>query len=692
MLTIFKKYVLISVYILLSLQSSLIAQERLANDPPQITCVSVMETGEIKINWNSLDTSVDEFKIYYSTDGVNWVLSGSVDSQNLQLEYIINDPSVNANTQRYYIYISATYGTQVIDSDIYSTMFLVADNSTDGIATLIWNNIGSPQPEGSDSTYSIYYSIYKNGQAGSWYFITDDAANVLYNYIIPNGLCNDTINFRVELGNSFGCTSSSNIAGNWFSEDIYPEVPLFDSVSVYDNKYVILGWEPSISEDVMGTIIYRYESGTFNEIDTVYDNTVSHYIDSSYNTCGQNFQYAIAAMDSCGKPSVGSFDSAQRVILLNSVQYDICSSSNSLSWEGYVNANPLLEKYEILASINNGNYTVVGETDGQSTSFVHDDILFSSNYKYKIRAVFGSFTSTSCFAEVETGSYIVPSSIYLANSSVLTDNTINLTIDLDLLPNSCQWEIFRSEPQGGSTTMIHSFNRNDVSTNVLEYNDLTANGSLGYYTYQVDVYDSCGRSVLNSNEQTTIFLQGNYLSDEEVNLNWSAFTGYDGGVEKYYIYRYTFASYPGEIIDSVDNATFTYIDNISNLDKSITTISYYIAAKEGQGNTFNYLETSNSNIVTQYRESEIFLPNAFRPKGQNRLFMPVTEGFTGNNYLFQIYNRWGQLIFETTDPNTGWDGTMNGAYVQQGTYIYKITFSTVFEKPVVKEGTVTLID
>ena len=39
-----------------------------------------------------------------------------------------------------------------------------------------------------------------------------------------------------------------------------------------------------------------------------------------------------------------------------------------------------------------------------------------------------------------------------------------------------------------------------------------------------------------------------------------------------------------------------------------------------------------------------------------------------------IFNRWGQLIFESHDVNIGWDGTFNGAYVQDGVYSWKVEF------------------
>ncbi|RME96055.1 MAG: gliding motility-associated C-terminal domain-containing protein, partial [Bacteroidetes bacterium] len=80
------------------------------------------------------------------------------------------------------------------------------------------------------------------------------------------------------------------------------------------------------------------------------------------------------------------------------------------------------------------------------------------------------------------------------------------------------------------------------------------------------------------------------------------------------------------------------------------------------------------------------LPNAFTPNndGQNDLFRPLRSCFIAS-VEFQVYNRWGGLVFETTDPNLNWDGTnASGDPLAEGTYFYRCQ---VFENRV--EGVVT---
>ncbi len=66
------------------------------------------------------------------------------------------------------------------------------------------------------------------------------------------------------------------------------------------------------------------------------------------------------------------------------------------------------------------------------------------------------------------------------------------------------------------------------------------------------------------------------------------------------------------------------------------------------------------------------VPNAFAPgNGTNNEFRLYKRGQATLNY-FRIFNRWGQLVFETNNVETGWDGTFNGAAQPLGVYVYEI--------------------
>eukprot|EP00353_Schmidingerella_taraikaensis_P007582 CAMPEP_0185567978 /NCGR_PEP_ID=MMETSP0434-20130131/1083_1 /TAXON_ID=626734 ORGANISM="Favella taraikaensis, Strain Fe Narragansett Bay" /NCGR_SAMPLE_ID=MMETSP0434 /ASSEMBLY_ACC=CAM_ASM_000379 /LENGTH=985 /DNA_ID=CAMNT_0028182345 /DNA_START=32 /DNA_END=2987 /DNA_ORIENTATION=+ len=86
----------------------------------------------------------------------------------------------------------------------------------------------------------------------------------------------------------------------------------------------------------------------------------------------------------------------------------------------------------------------------------------------------------------------------------------------------------------------------------------------------------------------------------------------------------------------------------------------------------------SASIAIQVRvELLYYIPNTFTPDGDefNQTFQPIFEsGFDSHDWNMTIYNRWGQVVFESNDHTVGWDGTYGGKMVPQGTYSYKIEF------------------
>lgn len=103
---------------------------------------------------------------------------------------------------------------------------------------------------------------------------------------------------------------------------------------------------------------------------------------------------------------------------------------------------------------------------------------------------------------------------------------------------------------------------------------------------------------------------------------------------------------------------------------------YAVTAVDTVGN-----ESLRSNIVCVDNCPVYLLPNAFTPNGdnQNDLFTPTRSCFI-DLVEFQVYNRWGGLVYETDDPLLNWDGTnLKGDALEPGTYFYRCR---VFERRV----------
>jgi gliding motility-associated-like protein len=87
------------------------------------------------------------------------------------------------------------------------------------------------------------------------------------------------------------------------------------------------------------------------------------------------------------------------------------------------------------------------------------------------------------------------------------------------------------------------------------------------------------------------------------------------------------------------------------------------------------------------------VPKAFSPNKDslNNIFIPVGCPYKVTSYNFKVYNRWGELVFETSDKNTGWDGKFHGEPCPVGVYIYIINYKHRFEVAGQLTGTVTLV-
>jgi gliding motility-associated-like protein len=96
------------------------------------------------------------------------------------------------------------------------------------------------------------------------------------------------------------------------------------------------------------------------------------------------------------------------------------------------------------------------------------------------------------------------------------------------------------------------------------------------------------------------------------------------------------------------------------------------------------------------REDLIFyVPNTFTPDGDdyNETFLPIfTTGFDPYDFNLLIFNRWGEILFESNNHQVGWDGTYGGKVVKDGTYIWKIEFKTKYtDERKVHHGHVNLL-
>jgi gliding motility-associated-like protein len=106
----------------------------------------------------------------------------------------------------------------------------------------------------------------------------------------------------------------------------------------------------------------------------------------------------------------------------------------------------------------------------------------------------------------------------------------------------------------------------------------------------------------------------------------------------------------------------------------------------------NSCENSQLKEIYRLPKNTPFVPSAFSPNSDEHNGLFKVHGVAyARNFKMEIYSRWGELIFETTDLHQAWDGSFKGKPVAEGVYLYKITYAGLHKELVRSFGTVTLL-
>ena len=137
---------------------------------------------------------------------------------------------------------------------------------------------------------------------------------------------------------------------------------------------------------------------------------------------------------------------------------------------------------------------------------------------------------------------------------------------------------------------------------------------------------------------------------------------------------------------NLSSGATSYLWNFGDDEQSVEASPSHVFNVNGSDYSVTLLATSSLGCTSEYtltiiyEEDLIFyVPNTFTPDGDqfNQVFVPIfSSGIDAYNYHLSIFDRWGELIFESYDLNVGWDGTYTAKHgmVQDGIYVWKIDF------------------
>ena len=102
------------------------------------------------------------------------------------------------------------------------------------------------------------------------------------------------------------------------------------------------------------------------------------------------------------------------------------------------------------------------------------------------------------------------------------------------------------------------------------------------------------------------------------------------------------------------------------------------------------IATDSVRVFVNFIEG-IGVPQAFSPNGDENNDILFVKGYGIDQLNFKVFNRYGQLVFETSDQNIGWDGKFKGRDENPGVFAWVLEYTFITGKSGVTSGNTTLI-
>ncbi len=666
----------------------------------ELTCLSVQPNGNIEITWTEVTNfgaSFDSYEIFASTNTAGPFTSIQSVPDVTTTSYTTTGYDGNTGTVYFYVETNSAIETNS-QSVTLNSIFLTLNNAGDGIANLSWNKMHTP-----DVYSPTTYSIYREYPTGTWISIGSTTyGNENFTHI-NSEICNnpEIVNYRVDVENPALCASQSNIKGDLFANDIVPINAEFTNVTVEHSSGsgdVLISWNPSPSLDVIGYIIYYNHPQTgWGELVTVFGiNTTSYTHIGGGNDASA--EYSISAMDFCNSyPSLttGTISTvrvwASKYPIDPSIP-DECKPHTLLEWN--LNILPSgVSKYNVYCSDNGGNsYYFLAEVNSDISEYIDERSLDpTKTYFYYIDAVSNDgYTSSSNFITANPGTTLSIGYIYANHASITDYNKVELSFTVDTTSRMKEFQLLRSEYIDDAYSTIATFDNSEKY--ITYYDNIDIDNDI--YHYKLTAVNICDDVPDTSNITTNIVNRAFSEGILQHRIEWSEYFEFPGNIKKYDIYQVIDNETP-TLLTSVSSDIQSY--HIDNMDINHYGLEgdfcYYVEAIEDSYHPMGMKDTSRSNISCVAEQHHLYLPTAFTPDGDgiNDKFIPGIAYPSHNKFLFQVYNKWGEVIYESTSPLEGWDGTVNGTYAQPAVYAYLLRFFTAKNELVEKRSTFTLV-
>ena len=519
------------------------------------------------------------------------------------------------------------------------------------------------------------------------------------NYEDTLGPCLSEVRYRIQQLATDGVHVHESNVEVWTVASNASNVPEVSHINVTSaDSLAEVHWvhDPG-DNDNFGYIVYSCNGGAATPVDTVGEGVFSTVVLNSSAWVASE-EYRVAAINCLGdddEPMPGGASDCARSMHLG-VIYRPCDEEAGLAW----NRPDLLEgvtQYQVqtktLQPGSNWEILDVIEDNGSSgaLAYVHNNVPLQTTLRYRIVAL-GGANQQSASNEVEmTFDYQdAPATPVLEAALVRTDLAPGVPVEVRVnVGEGYQGHEYELQRLNKDTDSWTGLERKGTANPEVIFTDYDVDTDEFSYRYRIAVYNECEQLVSQSQEAETMLLQGfrnDELGMQRHNLSWSHYDGFPFGVDRYEVLVKTTAdpSNYGQPLETMDANRSNFNRNVSDMTGDPGLFCYQIIAVEvdPEGD----LEAASSNWLCLVEEPVVWLPNAFTPNGDDlNDWYPWTAdtpnvGFIGDapegssNFRLSIFNRWGNVVYETESIGTPWDGKVNGKLVPNGVYMVKCQY------------------
>jgi len=464
-----------------------------------------------------------------------------------------------------------------------------------------------------------------------------------------------------------------------------PLPPVLKSVSVEsETGNTRFTWTSSPSTGIAAYILYSYKNGDGMPIDTVWDPAATTYTLTSTATKYFSVSYVLAAMS---LPRCTSIFSNILNSIFETASIDTCMKKILVSWNSYPSIPQKVTGYTVLLSVNGSNYSETGKVSAEENTFTLSDFNIGAQYCFVVRSnLEGGDFSTSNKTCLSTKMQRPPGWINADQATINQQGKVSLTFTIDPLSEIKQFSLAR---RIGVTGTFQEISKPVSINGSVYYTDNQAETSNINY-YRLSAINSCNLPVMESNLASNMVLSSE-MSGNNIILSWNPYKNWLGKISSYILFINTGKGFVEKAVIPPADTVFVQAYQQIMYDVSGNEVCFYISASE-TSNPYGISGESVSSETCNSPTEIITVPNVFTPNNDldNDLFRPVLS-FTPHEYHLIISDRKGNVIFETHDYLSEWDGSRNGSLQPQGVYLWFLKLTTPSGKIISRTGTVTII-